>query len=73
MRGMIACVQTTTRVRELEIDRLEAEKVAEEDRVIAEMLAEESCLAMSNPIYQKLIDISATERRLPATGGNELQ
>ena len=72
MRGIIGWLQTTIRVQELEGERLEAEMVAEEDRVIAEMLAEESCLATSDPIYQKLIDISTTERRLPATGVNEV-
>ena len=72
MRSIIAWPQTTIRVRELEEDRLKAERVAEEDRAIAEMLAEESCLCMLNPIYQKLISISATKIRFRATGGSDI-
>ena len=62
MRSIIAWLQTTIRARELEgnklegerhaeEERLEAEKMAEEDTVIAEMLVEESSLTLSNPIY----------------------
>ena len=72
MRGIIAWPQTTIRVRELEEDRLKVERVAEEDRAIAEMLAEESCLCMLNPIYGKLISISATKIRFRATGGSDI-